>query len=321
VDQILTFSRQTGNKKVPVDLGALVEDARRFLRATVPASIRIEVSTAAGCPPVTADASQIHQVLLNLGTNASHAMHRTGGVMRITIYPEEIAETSTYHQLVPGKYVRLDFSDTGHGMDEATRKRIFDPFFTTKELGQGTGLGLSMVHGILQAHQGGITVESAEGQGTTFSLFLPVAEVDEPAADIVHVPATRGGGELVAIVDDEDLVRSFAQISLERAGYRVASFDRAQTCLDEIRGRIGEFSVLLTDQTMPGMNGMELAVAIRALAPTLPVIIMSGYYSRIAPEMLQQMGHVSLISKPFTNEELAHVVHNCVRPGSVPPLT
>jgi DNA-binding NtrC family response regulator len=137
----------------------------------------------------------------------------------------------------------------------------------------------------------------------------------------VHVPATRGGGELVAIVDDEDLVRSFAQISLERAGYRVASFDRAQTCLDEIRAHIADFSVLLTDQTMPGMNGMELAAAIRTLAPTLPVIIMSGYYSRIAPEMLQQMGHVSLISKPFTNEELAHAVHNAVRPGSVPPLT
>ena len=194
VDQILTFSRQSDSKKVPVDLGALVEDARRFLRATVPASIRIEVSVKAGCPPVTADASQIHQVLLNLGTNAAHAMHRTGGVMRITIYPEEVAEKSIYHQLVPGHYVRLDFSDTGHGMDEATRKRIFDPFFTTKELGQGTGLGLSVVHGILQAHQGGITVESAAGQGTTFSLFLPVAEVDnEPAADIVHVPATRGG--------------------------------------------------------------------------------------------------------------------------------
>ena len=321
VDQILTFSRQTGNKKVPVDLTALVEDARRFLRSTVPASIRIEVNAAPDCPPVTADASQIHQVLLNLGSNAAHAMHRTGGVMRVTLYPTEIAETTSYDQLSPGKYVRLDFSDTGHGMDEATRKRIFDPFFTTKEVGQGTGLGLSMVHGILQAHQGNITVESAEGQGTTFSLFLPVAEVDQPAADIVQIPATRGGGELVAIVDDEDLVRSFAQISLERAGYRVVSFDRAQTCLEEIRNHIGDFAVLLTDQTMPGMNGMELAAEIRSLAPTLPVIIMSGYYSRIAPEMLQQMGHVSLISKPFTNEELAHAVHNSVRPGSVPPLT
>jgi len=320
VDQILTFSRQTGSKKVPVDLKAIVEDARRFLRSTVPATIRIEVNTAADCELVLADASQLHQVLLNLGTNAAHAMHHTGGVMRITLYPAAVAETTTYNQLAPGKYMRLDFSDNGHGMDEPTRKRIFDPFFTTKDIGQGTGLGLSMVHGILQAHQGSITVESAEGQGTTFSLFLPVAEVNEPAISTTDQPTPRGRGELVAIVDDEDLVRSFAQISLERAGYRVVAFDRASTCLEEIRGHFGDFSALLTDQTMPGMNGMELVTEIRTFAPHLPVIIMSGYYSRIGPEMLQQMGHVALISKPFTNEELAHAVHESVRPNSVPPF-
>ena len=320
VDQILTFSRQSGSKKVPVDLKIIVEDARRFLRSTVPATIRIEVNTAPDCDLVLADATQIHQVLLNLGTNAAHAMHHKGGVMRITLYPATVAETTTYSLLAPGKYVRLDFSDNGHGMDEPTRKRIFDPFFTTKDIGQGTGLGLSMVHGILQAHQGTITVESAEGQGTTFSLYLPIAEISESAAGAADLPTPRGRGELVAIVDDEDLVRSFAQISLERAGYRVVAFDRAATCLEEIRGHFGDFSALLTDQTMPGMNGMELATEIRAFAPALPVIIMSGYYSRIGPEMLQEMGRVSLISKPFTNEELAHAVHQSVRPHSTPPF-
>jgi len=320
VDQILTFSRQSGSKKVPVELKAIVEDARRFLRATVPATIRIEVEAADGCGPVLADASQIHQVLLNLGSNAAHAMYQTGGVMRLFISPVTIPENSDFNQLEPGNYVRLDFSDTGHGMDEVTCKRIFDPFFTTKEVGQGTGLGLSMVHGIIQGHQGTITVESIIGQGTTFSLFLPVAEVQEtPAAHASH-ETPRGRGELVAIVDDEDLVRSFAQISLERAGYRVLAFDRAMTCLEEIRGRIGDISVLLTDQTMPGMNGIELVSEIRALSPTLPVIIMSGYYSRIAPEMLQQMGYVSLISKPFTNEELAQTVHRSVREPGPPPV-
>ncbi len=312
VDQILTFSRQSSAKKIPVDLKAIAEDARRFLRATVPATIRIELNATEGCPQVLADASQIHQVLLNLGSNAAHAMHQTGGLMRITLSPAVIAETTSFNQLAPGRYVRVDFSDSGCGMDEVTRKRIFDPFFTTKEVGQGTGLGLSMVHGIIQAHQGDITVESDEGRGTTFTFFLPAAEVQETAITPAQPTTPRGQGELVAIVDDEDLVRSFAQISLERAGYRVVSFDRASTCLEEIRGRIGEFSVLLTDQTMPGMNGIELAAEIRNIAPTLPVIIMSGYYSRIAPEMLQQMGFVSLISKPFTNEELSQVVHRSV---------
>ncbi|MDQ5978574.1 MAG: hypothetical protein QG602_1548 [Verrucomicrobiota bacterium] len=315
VDQILTFSRQSGSKKVPVDLKAIAEDARRFLRATVPATIRIELTTTEECLQVLADASQIHQVLLNLGSNAAHAMHQTGGLMRIALAPVTIAESSTFNQLAPGRYVRVDFSDTGCGIDEATRKRIFDPFFTTKEVGQGTGLGLSMVHGIIQAHQGDITVESEEGRGTTFTFFLPAAEVQETAIAPAPASTPRGQGELVAIVDDEDLVRSFAQISLERAGYRVVSFDRASTCLEEIRNHISDFSVLLTDQTMPGMNGIELAAEIRSLAPTLPVIIMSGYYSRIAPEMLQQMGYVSLISKPFTNDELSQAVHRSVEDG------
>ncbi|WP_169829288.1 hybrid sensor histidine kinase/response regulator [Lacunisphaera limnophila] len=318
VDQILTFSRQSGAKKVTVELKAIVEDARRFLRATVPATIRIEVSAADDCAPVLADASQIHQVLLNLGSNAAHAMHQTGGLMRITLSPATVAESSSFNQLAPGQYVRLDFSDSGHGMDETTCKRIFDPFFTTKEVGQGTGLGLSMVHGIIQAHQGAISVESVIGQGTTFTFFLPVAEAQETPVRNASADMPRGRGELVAIVDDEDLVRSFAQISLERAGYRVVAFDRASACLEEIRGRIGDFAVLLTDQTMPGMNGMELVTEIRNLAPSLPVIIMSGYYSRIAPEMLQQMGYVSLISKPFTNEELAHAVHRSVSGSAAP---
>ncbi len=318
VDQILTFSRQSSSKMAPVELRAIADDARRFLRATVPATIRIELTTAEGCPPVHADASQIHQVLLNLGSNAAHAMHQTGGLMRIAISPETIGESATFNQLAPGHYVRLDFSDTGHGMDEGTCKRIFDPFFTTKEVGQGTGLGLSMVHGIIQAHQGAITVESIIGQGTTFTFYLPVAEMQEMPVNRTSEETPRGGGQLVAIVDDEDLVRSFAQISLERAGYRVIAFDRAATCLEEIKAHIKDVAVLLTDQTMPGMNGMELVAEIRHFAPTLPVIIMSGYYSRIAPEMLEQMGYVSLVSKPFTNEELAHAVHQSIE-GSPSP--
>jgi PAS domain S-box-containing protein len=320
VDQILTFSRQGGSKKVPVDLKAIVEDARRFLRSTVPATIRIEVDAAPDCPLITADATQIHQVLLNLGSNAAHAMYLRGGLIRVRLHPEEISDNSPGHQLSPGKYVRLEFSDSGHGMDENTRKRIFDPFFTTKEVGQGTGLGLSMVHSIVQAHQGTITVDSVEGQGTTFTLYLPVAEERGSAPAELPSASPRGRGELVVIVDDEDLVRGFAQISLERAGYRVLSFDRAQTCLDEIGAQIKEVAVLLTDQTMPGMNGLDLAAAVRKLAPTLPVIVMSGYYSRIAPEMLEEMGHVSLISKPFTNEELSHAVNDAIVHGTSSPF-
>jgi PAS domain S-box-containing protein len=314
IDQILTFSRQADSEKVPVNFTQVVEDARRFLRATVPATIRIEVDTSAECGRVLADATQIHQVLLNLGSNAAHAMRATGGRMRLVLSQTHLDEetASSLSNIPAGDYACLDFEDTGHGMDEETRKRIFDPFFTTKEVGQGTGLGLSVVHGIIQAHRGAITVQSAPGQGTTFTLYLPIAQqaAAESMAPIDIVP--RGNGELIAVVDDEDIVRSFAQMALEKNGYRVASFDSPAQCLEVVRRNAADYSVLLTDQTMPVMKGIELASEIRSFAPQLPVVIMSGYFSRISPEKLAQIGHVALLSKPFTNEELARAMHRAI---------
>jgi len=316
VDQILTFSRQAGSEKVPVNLALVVEDARRFLRATVPATIAIETHLAPGCGPVLADATQIHQVLLNLGSNAAYAMRATGGTMRLSLAPVLVADDGTGgpNELPPGRYVRLEFSDTGHGIDEETQKRIFDPFFTTKEVGQGTGLGLSVVHGIIQAHRGAISVRSTPGQGATFTLHLPAADDEAMADGRIDAAAPRGQGEVVAIVDDEDIVRSFAQMALESAGYRVASFDHPGQCLEAIRREPGRFALLLTDQTMPGMKGIELAAEVRAFAATLPVIIMSGYFSRISPETLARLGRIELLSKPFTNDELARAVNRGLYP-------
>jgi PAS domain S-box-containing protein len=321
VEQILTFSRQAGSEKVPVNLGQVVEDARRFLRATVPSTIRIEVEIAPECGRVQADATQIHQVLLNLGSNSAHAMRATGGTMRLTLRPADLTDPQDAEaaHVTPGHYLELDFGDTGHGMDEEVRKRIFDPFFTTKEVGQGTGLGLSVVHGIIQAHHGAISVRSAPGQGCTFVILLPVAETerDDLAPAVTGMP--RGSGELIAVVDDEDIVRSFAQMALEKIGYRVASFDSATQCLEVLRRSHMDYALLLTDQTMPVMKGLELAAEVRAVAPTLPVVIMSGYFSRITPDKLAQIGQVALLSKPFTNEELARTVHGVLHPEAPAP--
>jgi PAS domain S-box-containing protein len=323
VDQILTFSRQAGSEKTSVDLGQVVEDARRFLRATVPATIRIDVEKAPDCGRVMADATQIHQVLLNLGSNAAHAMRATGGAMRLSLEPEELDEAAAtaLGDLEPGRYVKLEFSDNGHGMDETTRRRIFDPFFTTKEVGQGTGLGLSVVHGIIQAHRGAITVQSAPGHGATFTMHFPEArgEAGEDSVDSTTLP--RGNGELVAIVDDEDLIRRFVQDALEKFGYRVASFDSPARCLEALRKNTGDFALLLTDQTMPVMKGIELAAEVRSMAPRLPVVIMSGYFSRISSEKLAQIGHVALLSKPFTNAELARVIHRDIQSAATGAAT
>ncbi len=323
VDQILTFSRQAGSEKVPVNLAQVVEDARRFLRATVPATVKIEVDIAPDCGRVLADATQIHQVLLNLGSNAAHAMRSTGGTMHLALAPVTLDSTqaAALSHLEPGQYIRLDCRDTGHGMDEETQKRIFDPFFTTKEVGQGTGLGLSVVHGIMQAHRGAITVWSAPGQGATFTLYLPVAEASIEEEIVANTLLPRGTGELIAVVDDEDIVRSFAQMALEKTGYRVASFDSPAQCLEAVRKRPDDFALLLTDQTMPVMKGIELAAEVRGLSVKIPIVIMSGYFSRISPEKLAQIGHVSLLSKPFTNDELARTVHRTLYPDGTPAPT
>ena len=314
VDQILTFSRQTGSEKVPTNLTQVVEDARRFLRATVPATIKIEVALASDCGRVLADAAQIHQVLLNLGSNAAHAMRATGGTINLTLNPVELDEALSVSlgNLAPGPYLRLTFADTGHGIDEETRKRIFDPFFTTKEVGQGTGLGLSVVHGIIEAHHGTITVESAPGKGATFILYLPVAEVEYDETIPAETALALGKGELIAVIDDDDTVCRIVQMTLDKAGFRVVLFDTPSQCLEALRRNPGDYALLLTDQTMPVMKGIELAAEVRNFAPDLRVLIMSGYFSRISPDKLAQIGHVSLLPKPFTNTELIQAIHRAI---------
>jgi CheY-like chemotaxis protein len=208
--------------------------------------------------------------------------------------------------------VRLSVSDTGHGMDELTRRRIFDPFFTTKNTREGTGLGLAVVHGIVRSHRGAIDVESAPGHGATFHIYLPMAKTDTKAEDVELASAPRGGGEYICVVDDEDVVGSCTKLVLESKGYRAISYTSAETCYSDLKANPGRCAVLLTDQTMPGMQGTELAAALRKIYPTLPVVIMSGYFSKISPQALGELGQVELLAKPFTTDELAHAVHRAL---------
>jgi len=317
VEQILTFSRQTsGGKPAPVELPPIIEETRRFLRATVPSTIQIEVSVAPHCSRVLADPSQIHQVLLNLGTNAAHAMRAGGGVLRIGLAQVRLNPSQSANGNTPGGvYLCLSVADNGHGMDAETQKRIFDPFFTTKEVGEGTGLGLAVVHGIVHAHGGTIEVITAPGEGAIFNVYLPALseEPDEPAqAPSEAVPSGRG--ELVCILDDEQIVAQVARLSLERYGYRTAVYNSPEACLEALKSGHPGFSLLLTDHTMPGMTGMELSTQVRTFAPSLPIVIMSGYFSRISPRALEDIGHIALLAKPFSMAELVGVVHRALHP-------
>jgi len=317
VEQILAFSRQPdGGERVPVDLAFVVEEARRFLRATVPATIQIEASVSQNCGRVLADPIQLHQVLLNLGTNAAHAMRLSGGVLRLSLTQVNFDpdEAAAHSNLPPGDYLRLSVSDTGHGMDEETQKRIFDPFFTTKDVGEGTGLGLSVAHGIMRAHGGVIEVNSAPGEGATFDLYFAVAEAagegvapSEPAA-----PMPLGRGETVCVVDDEHMVAHVTRLSLEHFGYRAVVFNSPERCYEALRDDPDICSLLLSDQTMPGMTGLELSARVREFRPNLPIVIMSGYFSQISRRTLDDIGNIKLLAKPFTMPELARIVHRAL---------
>ena len=317
VEQILTFGRQSPDDQyMPLDLGLVIEEARRLLRATIPATIAIETHISPDCGSVQGDATQIHQVILNLGSNAAHAMQPKGGVLTISLEPVDRAtsRSATLATLPAGDYLRLTVSDNGHGMEETTLQRIFDPFFTTKEVREGTGLGLAVVHGIVRAHRGGVDVESRLGQGSTFHIYLPMAATEADASTSEVLQAPRGNGEAIFIVDDEDTVATFTKYALENKGYRASTLDTATLCLEALRANPGACSVLVTDQTMPGMTGTELAGKVREFAPHLPIIVMSGYFLKIPPQDIERLGHVELLGKPFTTDELAWMVHRALHP-------
>jgi CheY-like chemotaxis protein len=255
-------------------------------------------------------------VLLNLASNAAHAMRQKGGTLTVTIAAAEL--TPDIVQLFGGStadaYVHITVRDTGHGMDDATRRRIFDPFFTTKNAREGTGLGLAVVHGIIRAHRGAIDVESAPGAGATFHIYLPVATSGNETVETDPVSAPGGAGENICVVDDEEVVGSCTKLVLENRGYHVHVFTSGEHCLEHVLADPSSCALLVTDQTMPGMQGTDLVASMRRLNPALPVVIMSGYFSKISPQTLDELGQVDLLAKPFTTDELLNTIHRCLHP-------
>jgi PAS domain S-box-containing protein len=279
VKQILVFSRRGDPTRHPVQLHLVVNDALQLIRSMLPFNIELSQRVINQDDTVLADAGQMHQVIMNLATNAAYAMRVKGGVLRVELAREELdAERArNLGDLEPGAYVVLSVIDQGEGMDAATRGRVFEPFFTTKRPGEGTGLGLSVVHGIVHSHGGCIELKSAPHEGTTFRTYFPAAAtVEEPVAEAGAVEAA-GGGEHILIVDDEPAIVGLLQRILESRGFRVTAFTSSEEALSGFRDQADEFDAVITDQTMPRMNGTELARAVHELRPDTPVVLTTGY--------------------------------------------
>lgn len=304
VAQILKFTRQSQGAQVPLELSGVVADAISFLRASTPATIAIEKRLVPGC--VRADQTQIHRVVLNLATNGIQAMRDRPGTLAITL-EHAIVDAHLARKMgdmAPGAFMRLTVSDSGHGMTPATAERIFDPFFTTKAMGEGTGLGLAVVHGILRAHHGGVLVESTVGIGTKFHVYLPACDVSE-AKRPSPPPAAPGRGERVLFVDDEVSVGHFVSRRLEQMNYKVSLFNDPLQALAAVRANPDDYDVIVSDFAMPGLNGLELVGRVRAIREKIPVIIVTGNRAALPPIALASMPYIEVVDKPFTGDDVA----------------
>jgi PAS domain S-box-containing protein len=306
IERILGFSRSGLGDRAPVNVQFVIEETLEMLEASLPAGIRLESRIEAGNSAVIGDATYLHQVAMNLCTNAIQAME-SGGVLRVILECAEVIEprTPSRGSLAPGRYVRLIVSDTGAGIPPAALDRIFDPFFTTKGVGQGTGLGLSLVHGIVSDLGGAIDVTSKTGEGASFEIWLPVAgETAMPVAEAAQT-MPRGNGQTVMIVDDERPLVALAEETAAHLGYEPVGFTSSRAALEAFRAKPHRFDAVLTDEAMPELAGTELAHEIRRLRPAVPIILMSGYAGAQLTTRAAEIGVNEVLRKPLHRRDLA----------------
>jgi len=288
----------------------LIKEVFKLLRATIPSSIEIECDIDDTCGPIKGDPTQIHQVIMNLCTNAYHAMQETGGKLEVSLKEIHISYEQSIERvgMKVGKHIELQVKDSGLGMEPQVMERIFEPYYTTKAQGKGTGLGLSVIHGIVKSHGGDITVSSLPGQGATFKVYLPIIdelevkiETDEPAIAI-------NGKERILLIDDEEQIIDIEQQILERLGYHVTPKTDSQEALEEFAAQPDRFDLVITDMTMPKMTGDQLARRMMDIKPQIPVILCTGFNETISEEKALAMGIDKFVMKPIVKDELASTI-------------
>ncbi len=312
VQQILAFSRHNSSGHRPILLTPLIRETMKWLRGSLPSTITIRTHLTVPGGTVAANPTQLQQVLLNLCNNAEHAMRITGGVLDVQLESVAVsaAQALCYPSLRPGRHLRLIVRDTGSGMSPDVAARVFEPFFTTKSPGEGTGMGLSVVHGIVTSHKGAIHVESAPDKGTIFELYLP--QLEEPAVEdeIPPEPELVSGHERILFVDDEEALAFLAQRMLKHLGYIAEVHTRSDEALATFAADPERFDVVITDQTMPSMTGEVLAAEVRRLRPDIPVILCTGYSHVISSERAKALGFDAFCLKPLLTQDLSRTIRN-----------
>ncbi|MCP5053819.1 MAG: response regulator [bacterium] len=309
VQQIMTFTRQVEHQKINLNLTPLVKETLQMLRSTFPSTISINLKISQDTGNVMADPSQIHQVLMNLCVNASHAMKEDVGQLTVTLEstgPENLPQTET--PLKPGEYVKLAIEDTGYGISPEILVRIFDPYFTTKKQEEGTGLGLSVVLGIIKEHNGEITVQSEPGQGTCFSIYFPVVKTaKEEQPDKKMEEPVRGNGHILLVDDEPGLVESI-RYQLEKMGYKVTAETGSLEALEFFKAHHHDVDLVLTDMTMPNMTGLQLTENILAIKPGLPVVLLTGFSDSFNETDSLPEGISDVVLKPFDKNNMARII-------------
>ena len=319
VAQILAFSRKGEQQQQPLQISLIVKEALKMLRASIPASIEIRQDIDS-TGMVLADPTQIHQVIMNLCTNAYHAMRETGGTLAVSLNEVTIgAEDYGYADLSPGKYLRLEVSDTGCGIEPKIQEKIFEPYFTTKKPGEGTGLGLAVVHGIVKSHHGHITVYSEPGKGTSFHVYLPLTEQVAVAQPNQAKPKNlQGNGERILCVDDEAQISALVTTMLTRNGYQVATCTNGHEAWAEFQKQPDRFDLVITDMTMPSMSGLDLAQKILALRPRIPIILCTGQSELINREKAISLGIYDYLNKPILMDTLLEATRKAITQRNSP---
>ncbi|MFC1823132.1 PAS domain S-box protein [Thermodesulfobacteriota bacterium] len=309
VRQILAFSRMSIKELNPLRLSLIIKESLKLLRSSIPTTIEIRQNISAESDSINADPTQINQIFLNLCTNATHAMREKGGILEVSLESVELDDKAVaqFHDLTPGRYVGLTVSDTGHGIEPGIMERIFDPYFTTKEVGEGSGMGLAVVHGIIKNHGGAISVKSEPGEGATFYVFFPISEI-EAEGELETIESLPKGNERILFVDDEKAMVDAVQPMLEHLGYKVTAKTSSIEALEAFRDKQNAFDLVITDMTMPNMTGIDLTKELLKIRSDILIILCTGYSEMIDKDKAKKLGISKFSMKPLVLSEIAMAI-------------